>query len=420
MTPSRLLFLKKLCGDNFNREIGTPYREPCYHFNAMVRKFKHHERLGDPFYCSVYDFNHSNQIPYKKPSRSYVYPYSENVILDKIFFDFDKDYTLAAKEEIEKNRPTVNSKRNFILSLLKAGRVKEPIKQAKDTALYIKEHYGGDPFLVFSGSKGCHLYIFFEPVQLEHPKEVLSRITHDLRDQGLFNFSTDNETPGLLDTAPIGDVARISRAPGSIHPQTGLYCHPFKLDYSYGEIIENSQKDEPPYTDFNPENMKSGLDTVLKEYDQVINEELEVLKYQRAFRELEPRQPLRNRGERLQIQKPEDILKLNSFPCFQGAPYDHNLRVILSCLCLWMGLSPEETATAIKIFSEDKGVYEENKHLHDHKNINKLKRGEFPQYVFTCNSFKRLHICRECKKWFYLKVKLPDKYYERIKNHDKF
>lgn len=417
--PTRTIFIEKLCRDHFNREIGTPYRTPCYHLNVLLKKLKHHEHNRDPFYCSVYDYNHGNQIPYKKRSPSYSYNYTENVILDKIFFDFDKDYNPAAKKEIEHNRVTLGSKREFILTLLEHGRIKEPIDQAMDTARYLQENYGGDPFLVFSGSKGCHLYYFFEPVHLEHPKESLTKFTRDLRDKGLFYFNTDTEL-GLLDTAPVGDVARISRVPGSIHPETGLYCHPFKMDHSYGDIISNSQEEDPPYTDFNPVEMRSpSLGAVLMEYDNRVKVEMELLKYQRAFKELEPRQPPRPGGEKVKIRGPEDILKLNHFPCFKGAPYDHNLRVILSSLCLWSGLSPEDTATALKIFSENKEGYDPGKHLHDPKMIRRLMRGEDPQYVFTCKSLKRLNICRECNQWFYLKLDLPEKYYNLIKDYGK-
>ncbi|HNR25402.1 MAG TPA: hypothetical protein PKI66_01660 [Methanobacteriaceae archaeon] len=415
-TTTREELLKNLYGSHFNREIGTPYRQACYHLNILLKKLKAHEGRGDPFYLSVYDYNETARIPLRKPSPRYRYPYEEHVILDKIFFDFDLDYNNRAKEEL-KNRATLSSKRDFILKLLEAGRIKEPIKQAKDTARYIQDTYGGEPFLVFSGSKGCHLYIYFNPVSLEHPKETLIRMTRDLRDRGLFNFNTDEE-PGLLDTSPVGDVARISRLPGSRHPDTGLYCHPFKLDYSYREIIENSQKPEPPYVEVIPGRMRSTLDKKLLELEQVVKDELELQRYQRLFSKLEPKRPRQGGAPKIKIKQPEDVLELNRWPCFDKSPYDHDLRVIIANICLWSGLSPEDTARALEVYSQDRGLMED-KHLHHPGEVEKLLQDEeHPRYIFTCRSMKTRGLCRECGGWFYLKLDLGDEFKKRI-NHYK-
>lgn len=415
---NREILSKNLYGDHFNREIGIPYRVPCHDFNVLLKRLKHSELLGKPFYCTVYDYNHKVPIRGNKRGRLSTYNYQENVILDKIFFDFDKDYTPAAKTRLQELDYNPVLKKEFILNLMEHGRIKEPIDQAISTARYLMDEYGGDPLLVFSGSKGCHLYYFFEPVELDYPKEVLSRFTRDLRDKGLFNFNTDKE-PGLLDTAPVGDVARISRVLGSIHPETGLYCHPFKLDHNYWEIISNAQEEDPPYTDFNPVEMRSPtLRETLIEYDKIIRGEMELQRYQRAFMELEPRKPSPITGDKIKIETPEDILKLNQFPCFKEAPYPEGMRQTLALICLWSGLSDEDTLEALKWFGEDKEKYLQGDHKRGYYYLSKLKGSDgSPKYLFSCKTMKKKGLCRECKEWFYLSLDLPPEYHKRIEEY---
>ena len=416
---SRDQLLKNLYGDHFNREIGTPHRKACYHLNVLLHKLEHHESQGHPFYCTVYDYKPGNQIPLKPPARGYTYNYSENVILDKIFFDFDKDYNPRAREELN-NRVTTSRKREFILELMEAGRLEDPINQAKNTARYITKHYGGEPLLVFSGSKGCHLYIFFEPVQLDHPKECLKYLTMELEKKGLFKINNDKEKGGLLDRAPIGDVSRLSRAPSSIHPETGLYCHPFKVNTPYLEIISNSQKPEPPFIDVEPENMRSSLDKVFLEIDEVIKNRMEVQRLQRLLGKLEPKRPSRaGKYKQVKIEEPRDVLLLNRWPCFSNSPYDHDLRLIIATICLWSDLSPEETGEALTIYSRDRGL-NEDKHLHQPARVERdlLKDGR-PKYSFTCSSMKDRGLCRDCKDWFYLKLDLGEEYKNLLDTYKK-
>lgn len=415
---NREILSKNLYGDHFNREIGAPYRIPCHNYNVLLKRLKHSELLGKPFYCTVYDYNHKVPIRGNKRGSLSTYNYRENVILDKIFFDFDKDYNPAAKTRLQGLNYNPVLKKEFIINLMEHGRIKEPMDQAITTARYLWEEYGGEPLLVFSGSKGCHLYYFFEPVKLDYPKEVLSRFTRDLKDKGLFNFNTDEE-PGLLDTAPVGDVARISRVPGSIHPETGLYCHPFKMDYSYGEIISNAQEEAPPYTDFNPVEMRSPtLREKLIEYDKNMRVDMELQRYQRAFKELEPRKPSPAMENKIQIRGPEDILKLNQFPCFKGAPFTHELRLILAYICSWSGMSREDTLEAIRYYGEHKGTVLSKNDKKGNYFLRKIQGSEeYPKYIFSCKSMKKHGLCRECNGWFYLKLQLPEEFHKRINEY---
>jgi hypothetical protein len=419
-TSPREELLRNLYGEHFNREIGTPTRGACYHLNVLLNKLDHHEGLGDPFYCTVYNYNQEDPIPFKKPAPGWTYNYRDNVILDRIFFDFDKPYNQRARDRIDKELPTVSRKREFILELMEAGRLKEPIDQAKDTARYITKHYGGDPLLVFSGSKGCHLYIFFRPVKLEHPKECLTELSRELEKMGLFKIDGDKDNPGLLDRAPIGDLSRLSRAPSSIHPSTGLYCHPFKVDTPYLEIIENSKREDPPFIEYNPEAMRGSLDKVLLQIDNKIKKRVELQRYQRQFNKLEPKHPHPGGAYKwVKIESPGDVLLLNQWPCFKNSTYDHDLRLIIASLCLWSGLSPEDTGEALRIYSMDRGIDREF-HLQDPARVSRdLLQGEDPKYIYTCSSMKSRGRCKECKKYFYLQLDLHPNFKEKLKGYDK-
>ena len=81
-----------------------------------------------------------------------------------------------------------------------------------------------------------------------------------------------------------------------------------------------------------------------------------------------------------------------------------------------MGLTPNETLEALRIFAEDKEYYDPTKHLHTTKQIKTLK-----EYPFTYNTMKKRGLCpyknKYCGKWFYLKLKLPSEFYKLIQQH---
>lgn len=407
---SREQFLKNLYGLHFNREIANPQRRGCYHLNVLNHHLKMWEREYFPAYCTVYNYKRDILIPIKKPSRSYVYPYVDNVILDRIFFDFDLDYSESENDYIN-HLETTKEKQDYTLSLMEDGRLKKPIGEALKLAKYIINNFGGQPLMVFSGSKGCHLYLFCEIMELKYPKEAIRLFVK------ILEAELKLET---LDPSPIGDLSRISRIPTSIHPLTGLYAHPFEIESKYDNIINNSQIKQPPFDNFDFENRKSDIKNILKSIDDEISLKNEHDQYKSIFKRSQLK--MRSAGnvygkisrEKNQIKTPHDILKLKMYPCFNNASYDHNLRLILSCLCLWSGFTPNETSMALKIYSEDKGHYND-KHLHNPNHIKNLILNGYPKYTFTCNYMKNLGLCQNCKKRFYLQLGFPDEYYKRIK-----
>lgn len=415
MRPSFVLFLKRLYGDHFNREFARAdlqqenfKRKPCQHLEILLSLSKIYQKKNYHVYSNVYDYNHDNPFPFKKPFPNWVYPYENNVILDRIFFDFDKDLTDKAKNEYD-NLLSYSSKQDFYKRLIEQGQAKEPVTEAKILCKYIKDNYGGDPTLVFSGAKGCHVYVHFKPVILKNPKGTILRFVNLLETKLKLK---------ALDPSVKGELSRISRIPTSKHPKTGLYSHPWKIDYSYNEIIENAQCEIIPFDELNIPTARSNISDLLYQIDSNIEHNKERQKYKNILRQLNRKPTLKPKNS-IKIEFPEDILKLNQFSCFLGLPYTHESRLILANICLWSGLSPEDTVNALRIFAEDKGYYDPNKHLHNIKQIKALKK-----YLFTCKSMKNHNLCKYssdknefCKKWFYRKLDLPPNFYKLIEGY---
>jgi len=278
MKPSYILFLKRLYGDQFNREFGrdgkTVYfkRVPVNSLEKLVKLSNLYQDKRCNVYASVYSYTAS--IPDKKPAPGYVYPYTESAIIDRIFIDFDKDLTERAKKEYD-NLISISSKQEFYQRLIEQGQAKAPINEAKKVHKYIKDNFGGDPTLIFSGAKGSHVYIHFEPIKLNNPKNTIVHFVNTLEKVLNLNY---------MDGAVKGDFSRVSRIPTTQHPKTSLYVHPYKANYTYNEIIENSKNRNIPFDGLNLEAARSNISNILHQIDLYFEKEKERLKYEQMFK----------------------------------------------------------------------------------------------------------------------------------------
>ncbi len=408
MKPSKSLYLRRFYGSDFNRELGKSCpdsrfkRIPIQDHETLIKLYLAYQDRGCDLYLSVYDYNHKHPIPSRKPKPDYVYPYQTMAIVDRIFLDFDKDLSSEAQKEYD-DLLSQNSKQGFYKRLIQQGQATDPIMEAIKVYEYILDNFQGDPTLIFSGAKGCHLYIFFEPVVLQNPKETLKHFINVLEDKLGLSY---------LDPAVKGDLGRVARIPTSKHPKTGLYAHPFKHSMDYSEIIQNSESEAMPFDDLDIIQARSNIHDLLLKIDTKLSQNKEALKYKRLFNK--PKLKLNGKTTgKVSIQSPEDILKLNNFRCFQNLPYTHDSRLILANICKWSGLTAEDTLEALEVFCTDKGYYDASKHLHNVRQIRGLKK-----YVFTCNTMKNKGLCPNtdfCKEWFYLKLDLS-KEFEDILN----
>ncbi len=82
----------------------------------------------------------------------------------------------------------------------------------------------------FSGNAGAHLYMFFEPIKVKHPKEIVKTLTKSLH--------TEHHRIDLQ----ITDIySRLIRGLGSINPKSGLHKIQISKDMSMDEIREKAK-----------------------------------------------------------------------------------------------------------------------------------------------------------------------------------
>jgi len=172
------------------REIGSPYREYCPNASTFLSFLSACSKNRLPAFMSVQGYSDRNV-----PS-----------VLEKLFFDFD------CKENPEK-----------------------AVSEAKDFAEKIQRFYGAKAFLVFSGAKGCHAYIWvqaveFLPGQVILVKDALKRLQVKVL-KGT-NYST-------VDPAVMGDLARLARVPYSLHDRSLRLCEPLDPSPDLDSYREN-------------------------------------------------------------------------------------------------------------------------------------------------------------------------------------
>lgn len=85
----------------------------------------------------------------------------------------------------------------------------------------------------FSGNAGAHLYLFFKPINVNHPKEIVKELTTTLKKE--FN---------RIDTNITDVYTRLIRGLGSINPKSELYKIQISKEMTMDEIRKKAKK--PP------------------------------------------------------------------------------------------------------------------------------------------------------------------------------
>jgi hypothetical protein len=164
------------------REVGSPHRRFTDKYFEYLNFINHCNTQKKPCYISVQ--------PYHK--RDQVYG------LEKVFFDFD------SKED---PRKAFDEARDFVETLVTYYRVK--------------------PLLLFSGMKGCHVYIFlWNTIILGTLGPIAAKaIYRRLQEKLLLGLTYET-----LDRAVLGNIKQLGRLPYSIHSATGQQCIPIDVN----------------------------------------------------------------------------------------------------------------------------------------------------------------------------------------------
>lgn len=169
--------------NDFPRQIGTPHRELVIDENDFFNKINKYNGKKNVYY-SVYKPNKDDKFI--------------NVIIDKIFLDFDDE--------------------NAIQDVIKLHEhlLKEDIQH----------------LLIYSGKKGFHVYIFTIKNELKNSKAALKN-AHEYFIK-LLNINVDQHI--------VGDIARIARVPNTYHITGCKFCIPLLKNDLYEGIQHIKQK----------------------------------------------------------------------------------------------------------------------------------------------------------------------------------
>ena len=154
------------------------------------------------------------------------------------------------------------------------------------------QRYGLKPYLTFSGSKGFHVNVFFNEMQLTNLSDIQKTLAHTYIDElklnaSYFDFSVFDRTRAHK---------RLQRIPYGTHSKTGLITRPLSPDTTYDELLETirSKNRHPDDFNFHDHVAPQGFNKMLMKLDNEI-----------AFKKAERQKRLEkeNRAKRIELER---------------------------------------------------------------------------------------------------------------------
>jgi len=271
----------------------------------------------------------------KAPAYMSVQPFSarDQVYgLEKLFFDFD------CKEDLGK-----------------------AWKDAKTFAGATAVYYDVEPFIVFSGGKGYHVYIFLTGTVYFHlwRLEFVKQVYETLQQKILKGLHLET-----IDQAVIGDIKRLARVPLSIHEKTGKQCVPVDAEGSPLKVFSLE------------EYRKNGLDTSIIE--TVCKELATKKKWEELRAERRRRFPIKHDGKARPCIEAALGLPLHAEP-------GHKMRIAIATEYLHRGASIEQV---VELFRPQVNFGDGSKSRFYVEDI--AKKGYKP---FKCETIRGLGFC---------------------------
>ena len=203
-------------------------------------------------YNEIYPFKNfeelqknKKQLKIKKDKKLFDFSNNKPIRLyDRLYFDFDFDKNPIASKLKEKINLTIlkndkSNKKELITEyhslLFDKKLAKKPLEELKQVTNYLNNK-NILSYPIFSGSKGFHLYIFFQKTLLN--PESFNNVAYQIFE----TFKTTLELKTLDKAVFENPSQRIARLPYCKHPITELHCYPIDINDSYTNIIENSFK----------------------------------------------------------------------------------------------------------------------------------------------------------------------------------
>ncbi len=370
------------------------------------------------------------------------FPYSENVILDRLFFDFDMTHEQILKAEnvaydkddlddIDAKLKTVKENETEILSdatfeekldyfyrkFNESIYFRQPLEDAKRVSKMFKEQYGLDSVLVFTGSKGVHLYPLFHPIRIKYATEVIRFIGEAIARQ----LKTSTLDPHVL------YLSTKSRIPFTYNTKTNMTAIPFNENADYFSIIDESHKmskEKAKDSSFQLEssfrfprvNDSTKIHELLREGEAYFTK-----RHQDEERRRNQSRILTHKGYNIEhrnqitIKNPQDVEALHQFPCFNQLDL-HN-RTDLITFVGFLSFTHLETAEEVQEanirFWKSRGG-----HLKRSKKGLYQTESVFRKYYLTSNSMRRRGYCMDCPqgRCFRHKLRMRAEYYANFSN----
>ena len=199
-----------------------------------------------------------------------------DMLSDRLFFDFDieDERVNIIKEEIKKAHGSNDVKSDFkrLDELQKEYQdlifnedlLKTTFEEAKSLCLYL-EKFGLKPYLIFSGSKGFHVNIFFKDMKLINTSDITSRLSKSYAKELNLKYLDDNVSDREAKTS-------LQRVQYNINSKSGLYTIPIPEVYDYDDALAIISKNSRKPIDFNFDDYTApdGFNSMLKKLDDNI------------------------------------------------------------------------------------------------------------------------------------------------------
>lgn len=244
----------------------------------------------------------AGEISYYKSLDDFKQGKIEKRFCDRLFFDLDvndKPEIDILKEEFKRAHFSLDGKEHDeILAILQqdfrdlifnSNLLEDVFKESKALCDYLVK-YGLKPYLIASGSKGFHVNVFFDEMQLTNLSQISQTLALSYRKELNLKYLDFN----VFDREKAHK--RLQRCQYSRHNKTNLLIRPLRLDITYDEMLEEIQKNKVKPVDFSIDDYKApeGFNKMLMKLDREI-----------SFKNAQRRQELDNinKAKKLQLQK---------------------------------------------------------------------------------------------------------------------
>ena len=244
----------------------------------------------------------AGEITYYKNLEDFKQGKIEARFCDRLFFDFDiEDNTQlnALKQEFKKANNEMEGKelkckydelqKSFRDLIFNEDLLFDVYHEAQKLCTYLLK-YGLKPYLVFSGSKGFHVNVFFDEMQLTNLSQISQTLGMSYKKELDLKYLDFN----VFDRERAHK--RLQRCQYGVHSKTNLETRPLLHETTYDSMISQIEKNKSYVIDFNFDEMKApeGFSKMLKKLDHEIS-----FKNAQRQKELEKI----NKSKRLKLQK---------------------------------------------------------------------------------------------------------------------